>query len=948
MFAFDQASLPQITTRKALIGVDFQHDFISKDGALPVREPEDFVDRTIRLAKTFRDVGDVVWVQSQFSETRYTPEEYIVITDDVPKPPRVTSRGRPKVPTQAIEASGPPDEEAFLSHEEAVCVQVDTPGCQLASAIQDSLPKTDSRLTKSHYSAFQSTHLLRILRAKMVMELFICGSLTNVGVYATALDAAGHGMAITIVDDCCGYRNESRKNAAIASLIELTGCEIASFDEVMDVIQPKPKPKSKSKPKSASKTKTKAKLSSPPSSSSKDLEQSQPVKPDSPKDKGREKSTTPDFVKDMTSLRLASDSPSPAPTSTQPQPKAPLTSVVADHDSKAEPQSKTDESNGANQAAVSEQPDEVQERIKAKESAIKDDVANVVGVKMEQPSSHQTSKDEAPVTEEPSTNITIEKNDGITVSLIPAEATASEVQPLPSSPSQDTTDMCEGSEMTPQDGKEERPGAKKPEAMDDSCYQQKGLCEGDTDIIEGVLPSPLLDGIFDKLRQEVQWQRMSHQGGQVPRLVAVQGELRSDGSIPVYRHPSDESPPLLPFSPTVMAIKKETEKHLGHPLNHVLIQHYRDGNDYISEHSDKTLDIVKGSYIANVSLGAERTMTFRSKRKDKESSQDGTPSPKASRRTTQRARLPHNSLCRLGLQSNMHWLHAIRQDKRSKKEKSSAELAYEGGRISLTFRQIGTFLNREETLIWGQGAKAKTLESAHPVINGQTPEAIEMLKAFGTENHSTEFDWEANYGKGFDVLHISSAPRFFACNDSIVNMRIALMLTEFGVNHAKGSITAGSESLNSEKLVVKFADKDKSTIQGDFAVMLYLDARYGPNQLGGASQTPEDLGARLTRFQRAMTLLDTWKNLPKDEATGKRDLVSFKPELQVWNGYVAEDNGPFITGTEITLPDFALWPILHSMINESGLETLGGLHDLQKYYEKIEGRASVKKVLGRE
>ncbi|KAM0343088.1 hypothetical protein ACHAPU_008836 [Fusarium lateritium] len=949
MFAFDQASLPQITTRKALVGVDFQHDFISKDGALPVHEPEDFVDRTIKLANAFRDVGDVVWVQSQFSETQHTPEEYVVITDDVPKLPRATSRGRTKVPAQAIEACGPPDEEAFLSQEEAVCVQVDTPGCQIASAIQDSLPKTDTKLTKSHYSAFHSTHLLRILRAKMVMELFICGSLTNVGVYATALDAAGHGMAITIVDDCCGYRNESRKAAAIASLIELTGCEIASFDEVMDVI--KPKPKSKQKPKQNPEKKTKGKPSSTnsqdtktPPSSSKDLEQPQPVKSDSTKDKSREKSTTPDFVKDMTSLRLASDSPSPRSTSTQPQPKAPLTSIVADHDSEVEPQSKPEESHGADQVTVLEQPD------RARENPIKDDVANSVEVKTDQSSSQQTAKDEALTTKNPSTKITVESNDDVAGPLIPAEVTVNEVQPIPSPPSQNTTDMCETPKMTPQDDKKEKTGAKKPGVIDDSCFQQKGLCEGDTDIIEGVLPGSLLDGVFDKLRQEVQWQRMSHQGGQVPRLVAVQGEVGSDGSIPVYRHPSDESPPLLPFSPTIVAIKKETEKHLGHSLNHVLIQYYRDGNDYISEHSDKTLDIVKGSYIANVSLGAERIMTFRTKRRDKDPSQDvgPDPSPKSSRRTIQRAKLPHNSLCRLGLRSNMHWLHAIRQDKRSKKEKSSAELAYEGGRISLTFRQIGTFLNREETLIWGQGAKAKTLESAHPVINGQTPEATAMLRAFGTENHSTEFNWEANYGKGFDVLHMSSAPRFFACNDPIVNMRIALMLTEFGVNHAKGSITAGSDSLNSESLVVKFADKDKSTVQGDFAIMLYLDARYGPDQLGGASQTPENLGARLTRFQRAMTLLDTWKNLPIDKATGSRDLATFKQELQVWNGFVAKDNGSFITGTDITLPDFALWPVLQSMVKESGLEALDGLQDLREYYEKIEGRASVKKVLGRE
>lgn len=53
-------------------------------------------------------------------------------------------------------------------------------------------------------------------------------------------------------------------------------------------------------------------------------------------------------------------------------------------------------------------------------------------------------------------------------------------------------------------------------------------------------------------------------------------------------------------------IREQVEKVLRHPVNHVLIQYYRTGNDYISEHSDKTIDVVQDSKIVNVSLGAER------------------------------------------------------------------------------------------------------------------------------------------------------------------------------------------------------------------------------------------------------------------------------------------------------------------------------------------------------
>ncbi|CAK7268699.1 hypothetical protein SEPCBS119000_003194 [Sporothrix epigloea] len=281
--------------------------------------------------------------------------------------------------------------------------------------------------------------------------------------------------------------------------------------------------------------------------------------------------------------------------------------------------------------------------------------------------------------------------------------------------------------------------------------------------------------------------------------MCVQGYVGEDGSVPVYRHPSDECIQVEKFAPTVGQIKLEVEKIVGHPLNHVLIQYYRSGNDYISEHSDKTLDIVPGSYVCNMSLGAERTMVFRTKRAHKdltrETIRSGTgktvpASESGDKRQIYRAQLPHNSLCCMGLQTNMQWLHAIRQDKRASRDKSPATLAYGGGRISLTFRRIGTFLDASQTLIWGQGAVAKSRENARPVVNGQTDETVQLLRAFGSENHSSVFDWEAHYGRGFDVLHMSISPRFFASTDAVVNMTIQLYLAELGIKYAKGSISS--------------------------------------------------------------------------------------------------------------------------------------------------------------
>lgn len=272
--------------------------------------------------------------------------------------------------------------------------------------------------------------------------------------------------------------------------------------------------------------------------------------------------------------------------------------------------------------------------------------------------------------------------------------------------------------------------------------------EGDSELVLNILPSDLAEIAFENMRKEVAWNVMYHRGGEVPRLVAVEGEVVADGSFPIYRHPADESPALHPFSPTVSLIREHVQKVLKHPVNHVLIQHYRSGADYISEHSDKTIDVVRGSRVVNVSLGAQRIMTLRLKRDGMDGREKGTPRP------SQKIPLLHNSMFVLGLETNAKWLHAINHDKRPLHLKSPEEQFMNGERISLTFRHVGTFLTADESQIYGQGAKGKTRETAQPVVKG-TEEATKLLEAFGKENQQSDFDWEAVYGEGSDVLHFT-------------------------------------------------------------------------------------------------------------------------------------------------------------------------------------------------
>ncbi|KAG6805473.1 hypothetical protein H0H93_004725, partial [Arthromyces matolae] len=52
---------------------------------------------------------------------------------------------------------------------------------------------------------------------------------------------------------------------------------------------------------------------------------------------------------------------------------------------------------------------------------------------------------------------------------------------------------------------------------------------GDSYLVADVLPDDLAESACDMMRTEVKWNVMHHRGGEVPRLVAVEGEVADDG-----------------------------------------------------------------------------------------------------------------------------------------------------------------------------------------------------------------------------------------------------------------------------------------------------------------------------------------------------------------------------------------------------------------------------------
>lgn len=772
LLAMLSQSAPNLQTRKALIVTGLQNDFISPDGKLPVNTESGFVDRLQALVPDFRDFGDVIWVRSEFEANRAVngldeagdsviagpiardkPRQEDNFDRDSPGPfkrQRLSEdeKERPSITHDAVaedvdtrqagdverRAQEEVDEELFLTrtaHKEPCCIRGSI-GAEYAAPIKDLIDgKRDMQLVKTHYSAFSSTSLLLTLRSKLVTELFVCGCTTNLSVYATAMDAARHGIKVTLVEDCLGYRRKDRHDLAIAQLRGIMEADVMTSTEVIDILRnPPPSPLDHDGDEDED-------------------EDNYAVEEESIQDATKllevdsegEDEDEVDLVRDIYSLQFS-----------------PRRNTAGSHgvpvsgrkrSSSAEP-SEPSSSRATNTSyatldgfsRTTEPSRSYGKRKNSLESGF-----------MQAPSDKGLATDESSSTgnrKEPWLNL-IDRHWAESSSKPSIQSKHPGLAAISTLAGLDQKTVDEYEEMVDEEVQrrtsEDAPRVlvSKPLFGEDKEQESAG-----SKLWYDLLPPEQADKIFDELKDEVTWQRMHHQTGEVPRLVCCQGSVEDDGSMPVYRHPSDQTLPIQSWTFKVDEVRKAAEEVVGHPLNHALIQLYRGGIDFISEHSDKTLDVVKDSFIVNVSFGAQRTMRLRTKRASAGASEKETPA----QRTTYRVPMPHNSMISMSLATNAEYLHGINADKRPSVELTEAEKAHGGQRISLTFRHIGTFLNSDSSRICGQGATGKTKEEAKDVINGDTVESEKLVRAFGAENQSSTLCWDVAYGDGSDVLHL--------------------------------------------------------------------------------------------------------------------------------------------------------------------------------------------------
>ncbi|KIW61605.1 hypothetical protein PV05_01706 [Exophiala xenobiotica] len=756
---------PPIETKKALILLDFQNDFVSPGGRLPVGNVNSFLSNMTSLVAEFRIKGDVIWVGTEYRQPRsnfsaVTGSHSILLKQflkggdgdaeagesfDDPDHTRSPSED-PLSPSKNPDLCH--DREAFLAPTLTMtryrCCMPGSSGVEYPQDVQAAMDsKHDLVMIKSHYSAFVDTQLLTHLRTRLITELYICGSLSNISVYATVLDAVCHGLHVTIVEDCLGYIDGACHFEAVRQMADSMGAEGVDCQELRDdlagllgdVIREED-------------FTTKFQVSLPPPSA-------------------RTKSHTSTTQIHEWISRVESDHASTPPSEhDRKSTKKGAQAVAGRQELKARNES----------SEKSSKPTSVEHSPPRKRSTSDLDSLeeNRSSKLLHKPSTRRSSDDKciteqrkqkqkhkAPVRKRwPSYDASIRSPiHGINTVQDRASPTGPSTAPQEARSETDKID----SEISPLKAlKESRsPGQKKKKFIPNVLGPGDKIGQGDCRLCVDLISSGEAQRAFYSCRENIKWQKMYHRSGEVPRLVAVQGDVAEDGSeLPIYRHPADESPELLPFDTTIDMLRKSAEKAVGHPLNHVLIQWYRNGEDNISEHSDKTLDIVRGSSIVNLSLGAQRTMVLRMKKSAIPTAAEDCQQEEDSVRPSQRIHLPHNSLFILGEETNRHWLHSIRADKRPASAKDSAELAFDGERISVTFRHIGTFIDPVKHTIWGQGATSKNMAGAQKLLlQGREAEqqGEVMIRAFGQENHrSLDWDWNEWYGSGFDVVNFET------------------------------------------------------------------------------------------------------------------------------------------------------------------------------------------------
>mmetsp|Transcript_25356 Transcript_25356/g.30052 ORF Transcript_25356/g.30052 Transcript_25356/m.30052 type:complete len:315 (-) Transcript_25356:123-1067(-) len=249
--------------------------------------------------------------------------------------------------------------------------------------------------------------------------------------------------------------------------------------------------------------------------------------------------------------------------------------------------------------------------------------------------------------------------------------------------------------------------------------EETNIGAGDCFVIHNFLDNA--DEVFQKLdageSSEIEYQQWFHMPDAkkekklpniaplrpLTRVKVAQTDILPDGTIPHYRFPVNNQSKFgtTPFTPQVSQIVKKVQSWIEEnlqifhnnqnddkKLNHAVVLLYRDENDRIGLHKDKTLDLEDDMPICSISLGQSRTYVLQNDMWNPTKRQE--------------IKLNHGDLFILGSETNKLWYHSIRQ----MDEKELLEVSGNvGHRVSVTLRSVATFLNPKTNTISGKGTQ---------------------------------------------------------------------------------------------------------------------------------------------------------------------------------------------------------------------------------------------------
>ncbi|KAF2674139.1 Isochorismatase hydrolase [Microthyrium microscopicum] len=215
-------SAPEVKMYQALVIFGLQEDFLSPDGPLPVDTTTGFVDRILSLVPKFRDrAGLVMWVRAESAAD--------VAADKLPGTEKSAKKFFQALDKELDRTAGGSMENPFQKYDTS----------PFTTAVQEQVSKADIIVDKKHCSAYSNPGFQITMHTNLIGDVYVCGSISEIDVYAFVRDAASKALKVHIIEDCLGYRNRSRNDHAVRRMVkEMAAKKITSVDIHKELDEP--------------------------------------------------------------------------------------------------------------------------------------------------------------------------------------------------------------------------------------------------------------------------------------------------------------------------------------------------------------------------------------------------------------------------------------------------------------------------------------------------------------------------------------------------------------------------------------------------------------------------------------------------------------------------------------------------------------------------------------